>query len=44
MTLEQLAHIGETLGGIAVLISLIYLIIEIRRNTRASLINSRFTR
>ena len=35
MTLEQLANIGEALGGIAVVISLIYLIIELRRNTRS---------
>jgi hypothetical protein len=35
MTLEQLANIGEALGGIAVLISLIYVIIELRRNTRS---------
>jgi hypothetical protein len=35
MTLEQLANIGETLGGVAVLVSLIYVIIELRRNTRS---------
>ncbi len=35
MTLEQLANVGEALGGIAVIISLIYLIIELRRNTRS---------
>jgi len=36
MTLQQFANIGETLGGIAVLISLIYLVIELRRSTRAA--------
>jgi hypothetical protein len=36
MTLEQLANIGEALGGLAVLVSLIYLIIELRRSTRAA--------
>ena len=36
MTLEQLANIGEALGGVAVLVSLIYLIIELRRSTRTA--------
>ena len=36
MTLEQLANIGEALGGLAVLVSLIYLITELRRSTRAA--------
>ena len=34
MTLSELANIGETLGGVAVLVSLIYLILrskEVRR-------------
>ncbi len=35
MTLEALANIGELLGGLAVLSSLIYLIFEVRRNTRS---------
>jgi len=36
MTLSELANIGETLGGLAVLVSLCYLIIEIRRSTRTA--------
>jgi hypothetical protein len=36
MTLEQLANIGEALGGMAVLVSLIYLIIELRRGTKTA--------
>jgi hypothetical protein len=36
MTLEQLANIGEALGGMAVLVSLIYLIIELRRSTKTA--------
>ena len=35
MTLDQLAGIGEIIGGIAVVISLVYLAIQIRRNTEA---------
>ncbi|MEH6639794.1 MAG: hypothetical protein V7717_11000 [Porticoccaceae bacterium] len=35
MTLEDFARIGEALGGLAVLISLIYVIVELRRNTRS---------
>ena len=35
MTLESLANIGEALGGIAVLISLVYLVLEVRRNTKS---------
>ncbi len=35
MTLERLANVGEMLGGLAVLVSLIYLILEVRRNTRS---------
>jgi hypothetical protein len=34
MTLSQLANIGELLGGIAVVASLVYLAIQIRQNTR----------
>ena len=36
MTLSDLANIGETFGGLAVLVSLIYLILEVRRNTRTA--------
>lgn len=36
MTLSELANIGETLGGLAVLVSLIYLILEVRRSTRTA--------
>ena len=35
MTLESLANVGEILGGVAVLVSLLYLIFEVRRNTRS---------
>lgn len=35
MTLESLANVGETLGGLAVIVSLVYLILEVRRNTRS---------
>jgi hypothetical protein len=34
MTLQELANLGEALSGFAVLISLIYLILEVRRNSR----------
>lgn len=33
LTLEDLANVGEIFGGLAVLISLVYLILEVRRNT-----------
>ena len=33
MTLEQLANLGELIGGIAVVASLIYLAIQVRQNT-----------
>ena len=36
LTLSDLANIGEILGGLAVLISLAYLIIEVRRNTKTA--------
>lgn len=36
MELEQLASVGEALGGLAVLGSLIYLVFEVRRNTRTA--------
>jgi len=36
MSLEQLANVGEALGGLAVLVSLIYLIFELRRSTRTA--------
>ena len=35
MSLEQLANIGEFVSGIAVLVSLIYLAIQIRQNTKS---------
>ena len=35
MTLDQLASIGEIIGGFAVVISLVYLAIQIRMNTEA---------
>jgi hypothetical protein len=34
MTLTDLANIGEAVGGIAVVITLIYLAVQIRQNTR----------
>jgi hypothetical protein len=40
MTLSEFGNIGEALSGIAVLISLIYLIFELRRNTRTARSNS----
>ena len=35
MTLEQFGNLGEAVGGIAVVVSLIALVIQIRHNTRA---------
>ena len=35
MTLQQMAQIGEFLGGLSVLLTLIYLAIQIRGNTKA---------
>ena len=35
MTLDQLANIGEIIGSIAVIISIVYLAIQIRTNTEA---------
>ena len=35
MTLDQLASIGEIIGGIGVVLSLVYLAIQIRTNTDA---------
>lgn len=35
MTLTELANIGEFIGGIAVIVTLIYLGIQMRQNTRA---------
>lgn len=35
MTLDQLASIGEIIGGLAVVVSLVYLSIQIRMNTEA---------
>lgn len=34
MNLEQLANLGELIGGVAVVASLIYLAVQIRQNTR----------
>lgn len=34
MTLGELANVGEAVGGIAVLITLVYLALQIRQNTR----------
>ena len=36
MTLSEFANIGETLGGLAVLVSLFYLILELRRSTKTA--------
>jgi len=36
LTLSDLANIGEIFGGLAVLVSLIYLIMEVRRNTKTA--------
>lgn len=36
MTLSNLADVGEIFGGLAVLISLVYLIVELRRNTKTA--------
>ena len=35
MTLEQLASVGEIVSSVAVIISLVYLAIQIRSNTEA---------
>ncbi|MDJ0790173.1 MAG: hypothetical protein QNK05_25545 [Myxococcota bacterium] len=35
MSLEDLARIGEALSGLAVVLSLFYLIVEVRRNTKS---------
>jgi len=35
MTLETLGNIGDFLGGIAVIVSLLYLAVQIRQNTKA---------
>lgn len=35
MTLAELADLGELLGGVAVIASLVYLALEIRQNTRS---------
>jgi len=36
LTLSDLADVGEILGGLAVLASLVYLIFELRRNTKTA--------
>ncbi len=35
MTIQDLANLGETIGGFGVVISLLYLAVQIRQNTRA---------
>ena len=35
MDLTQLANVGEFIGGVAVLVTLIYLAVQLRQNTRA---------
>ncbi len=35
MDLTQLANLGEFIGGVAVLVTLIYLALQVRQNTRA---------
>ena len=40
MSLAELGNVGEALSGVAVLVSLIYLIVEVRRNTRTVRSNS----
>ncbi len=42
MTLEDLANIGEFVGGIGVIVTLIYLALQIRHNTTAQRNSSRF--
>ena len=34
MDLTQLANLGEFIGGVAVLVTLIYLVIQLRQNTQ----------
>ena len=36
MTLADFGSLGEALGGAAVIFSLLYLIVEVRKNTRAA--------
>ncbi len=40
MTLSQLAQLGEFIGGVAVLATLVYLAVQIRQNTAAFLTSS----
>ncbi len=40
MTIQELGSIGELLGAVAVVISLFYLAVQIRQNTKASRIES----
>ena len=44
MTLQDLGNIGELVGGFAVVISLIYLAIQVRQNTQQMQENSRVSR
>ncbi len=44
MTIQELGAIGELIGGIAVVVTLIYLAVQVRQNTRmnAALIRQHF--
>jgi hypothetical protein len=42
MTIEQIASIGEVIGAVAVVISLVFLAIELRRNTKTMRASSAF--
>ena len=44
MTLQDLANLGEIIGAIAVVISLVYLAIQIRQNTAQARENSQISR
>ncbi len=37
MDLTQLANLGEFIGGVAVLVTLVYLVLQVRQNTSAVL-------
>ena len=40
MTIQDMGAVGEMIGGIAVIITLIYLTLQIRQNTRAVRLNT----
>ena len=42
MNLESLAQVGEALGGLAILVSLLYVAIELRRNTTTTRANTSY--